>query len=69
MRQFATTPKAEEMRAYRRRLAAQGQHQIIAALPLETIVFLDQFKQRQGLRNRSEALFRLIQQGRKTAQQ
>jgi hypothetical protein len=69
MKHFAITPKAEEMRAYRRRLAAEGQQEIIAALPLETIAFLDQFKQRQGLRNRSQALLQLIEQGRQTAQQ
>jgi hypothetical protein len=69
MKSFATTPKAEEMRAYRRRLASEGQHQIIAALPRETVAFLDEFKQRQGLRNRSQALLHLIEQGRQTAQQ
>ena len=37
---IATTPHAEDMRAYRRRLAAQGQHQFIAALPRETVAFL-----------------------------
>jgi hypothetical protein len=57
------------MRAYRRRLVAQGQHQIIAALPRETVAFLDEFKQRLGLRNRSQALLQLIEQGRQTAQQ
>jgi hypothetical protein len=69
MKSFATTPKAAEMRAYRQRLAAEGQHQIIAALPRETVNFLDEFKQRQGLRNRSQALLQLIEQGRQTAQQ
>jgi hypothetical protein len=69
MKSFATTPKAEEMRAYRRRLAAEGQHQFIAALPRETVVFLDEFKQRLGLRSRSQALLQLIEQGRQTAQQ
>jgi len=68
MKAFATTPQAEDMRAYRRRLAAQGQHQIVAALPRETIAFLDEFKQRQGLRNRSQALLQLIEQGRQTDQ-
>ncbi len=69
MKSFATTPKAEEMRAYRRRLAEEGQHQFIAALPRETVVFLDEFKQRQGLRSRSQALLQLIEQGRQTARQ
>jgi hypothetical protein len=69
MKGLATTSHAEDMRAYRRRLAAQGQQQIIAALPRETIAFLDEFKQRFGLRNRSQALLQLIEQGRQTAQQ
>lgn len=69
MKSFASTPHAEDMRAYRRRLAAQGQHQFIAALPRETVAFLDEFKQRQGLRSRSQALLQLIEQGRQTAQQ
>ena len=69
MKNFATTPKAQEMRAYRARLAAEGQHQFIAALPRETVAFLDEFKQRQRLRSRSQALLQLIEQGRQTAQQ
>jgi hypothetical protein len=69
MKIFATTPKAQEMRAYRARLAAEGQHQFIAALPRETVAFLDEFKQRQGLRSRSQALLQLIEQGRAAAQQ
>ena len=68
MKAYATTPKAEEMRAYRRRLAAEGLHQFIAALPRETVAYVDQFQQRQGLRSRSEALLQLIEQGRQTAQ-
>ena len=69
MKTFATTPKAQEMRAYRARLSAEGQHQFIAALPRETVAFLDEFKQRQGLRSRSQALLQLIEQGRAAAQQ
>jgi hypothetical protein len=69
MKGLTTTPHAEEMRAYRRRLAAQGQHQFIAALPRETVAFIDEVKQREGLRNRSQALLQLIEQGRQTAQQ
>jgi hypothetical protein len=69
MKSLATTPQAEDMRAYRRRLAAQGQHQFIAALPRDTVTFIDEFKQRQGLRSRSQALLQLIEQGRQTAQQ
>jgi hypothetical protein len=69
MKDLATTPCAKDMRAYRRRLATQGQRQIIAALPSETVAFLDEFKQRFGLRNRSQALLQLIEQGRQATQQ
>ena len=69
MKAFATTPTAEEMRAYRRRLAAEGPHQFIAALPRETVAFIDEFKQRRGLRSRSQALLHLIDQRREIAQQ
>jgi hypothetical protein len=40
-------------RAYRRRLAAQGQHQFVVALPRETVALIDKPKRRSGLRNRS----------------
>jgi hypothetical protein len=59
----------DKYRAYRQRLAANGMHQFIAALPRETIAFVDEFQQRRGLRNRSQALLQLIEQGRQTAQQ
>jgi hypothetical protein len=64
MTHFATTPKAEEMRAYRRRLVDAGQHQLIVALPREMVAFLDELKERQGLRNRSQVLIQLIEQRR-----
>ena len=51
-------------RAYRRRLAAQGQHQLVVALPRETVALIDELKERHGLRNRSQVLMQLIQQGR-----
>jgi hypothetical protein len=55
-------------RAYRRRLAARGQHQLVVALPRETVAFLDELKERHGLRNRSQVLMQLIKQGREVAQ-
>jgi hypothetical protein len=69
MKRYATTPKAEEMRAYRRRLIEEGQHQLIVALPNEIVALLDEIKQRQRLRSRSQVLLRLIQRGRGAAQQ
>ena len=63
------TPQAKSMRAYRRRLAAAGQRQFLAALPSETVAFIDEFKQHHGLRSRSQALLQLIERGRAAAQQ
>jgi metal-responsive CopG/Arc/MetJ family transcriptional regulator len=59
----------DKYRAYRRRLTANGMQQFIAALPNETVAMLDELKQRQGLRSRSQALLQLIEQGRQSAQQ
>ena len=56
-------------RAYRRRLAAQGQHQLVVALPREIVALIDELKERHGLRNRSQVLMQLIEQGRESAQQ
>jgi hypothetical protein len=60
---------SEKDRAYRRRLAEAGQHQLIVALPRETVAFLDELKERQGLRNRGQALLQLIEQRREVTQQ
>ena len=60
---------SDKDRAYRRRLAAQGQHQLVVALPRETVALLDELKERQGLRNRSQVLLQLIKQGREVTQQ
>jgi len=60
---------SDKDRAYRRRLAAQGQHQLVVALPRETVAFLDELKQRQGLRNRGQVLEQLIENRRAAAQQ
>lgn len=60
---------AHKHRAYRRRLAQAGLHQLIAALPDEQVAFLDELKQSQGLRNRSEAISLLIERGREVTQQ
>jgi len=59
----------DKYRAYRRRLAAHGMQQFIAALPCETVAMIDEIKQRQGLRSRSQALLQLIEQGREATQQ
>jgi hypothetical protein len=62
-------PLGDRYRAYRRRLVANGRHQLIVDLPRETVAFIDELKERQGLRNRSQVLLRLIEQGREAAQQ
>jgi hypothetical protein len=63
------SPLSERYRAYRRRLVAKGRHQLIVDLPRETVAFIDELKERQGLRNRSEVLLQLIEQGSGGTQQ
>jgi hypothetical protein len=60
---------SDKFRAYRRRLVAKGRLQIIADLPREDIAFLDELKERQGLRNRGQVLEQLIEIGRTVTQQ
>jgi hypothetical protein len=60
---------AEHVRAYRRRIAAAGEQEVLFRLPNETVALIDEFKQRQGLRNRGQALMQLIERGREVAQQ
>ena len=64
MIQRSITNKAEGMRNHRRHLAESGQHQLVVALPKETVAYLDEIKQRQGLRNRDQVLLQLIERGR-----
>ncbi len=63
-----TLPTDDKDRAYRRRLAEKGRRQLIVALPHETVALIDELKQRKGLRNRSQVLQQLIEQGRAAAQ-
>jgi hypothetical protein len=60
---------SQKQRAYRRRIVARGRLQFIADLPRETVAFLDEIKERQGLRNRGQVLEQLIEKGRAAAQQ
>jgi hypothetical protein len=62
-------PLSERYRAYRRRLVAKGRHQLIVDLPRETVAFIDELKERHGLRSRSQVLMQLIEKGREAAQQ
>ena len=58
----------DKHRAYRRRLVAQGNHQIVVALPRDIVALLDEIQQRQGLPNRSQAVLQLIERGRDAVQ-
>jgi hypothetical protein len=64
----AAAAKDKQVR-YRRRLREAGGLEVLVQLPRETVELLDDLKQRGGLRNRSQALLQLIQQGRGHAQQ
>ena len=63
------TRAADNNRAYRQRLRAAGSEGVLLHLPQQTVAMLDAIKERHGLRNRSQALLQLIEQGRATAQQ
>jgi hypothetical protein len=63
------TPAAVHNRLYRERPRAAGGEQVLFQLPREIVALLDGLKERHGLRNHSQALMQLIEQGRATAQQ
>ena len=67
--QTTENANSDRGRAYRRRIAAKGRLQFIADLPREDVAFLDELKQRQGLRNRGQVLEQLIAIGRTVTQQ
>ena len=56
-------------RAYRRRLAAAGEQEVLFRLSNETVAFIDEIKERQGLRNRGQVLEQLIENRRTAAQE
>jgi hypothetical protein len=60
---------AEHVRAYRRRIAAAGEQEVLFKLPNATVALIDELKQRHGLRNRGQALLQLIEQRREVTQQ
>lgn len=69
MRNAARLSSAERNRVYRERLRAAGGEEVLFKLPSEVVVLLDALKERQGLRNRSQALLQLIEQGRAATEQ
>jgi ribbon-helix-helix CopG family protein len=62
-----TAPETRQ-RAYRRRINAIGDQEVMIRLSNETVDLLDQLKKRYGLRNRGQALEQLIEKGRVAAQ-
>jgi hypothetical protein len=71
-----TTETAQ--RAYRRRIVAAGDQEVLFRLSNETIALIDQLKKRHGLRNRGQVLehensarelLKLFEQRREAAQQ
>jgi hypothetical protein len=67
---MANNPRTKQYSAvYRQRIRAAGGAEVLMQLPRETVALLDELKERHGLRSRSQALLKLIEQGRETAQQ
>jgi len=64
-----TSRSTEHTRAYRQRLRAAGSEEVLLQLPRATVAMLDAIKERQGLKNRSQALLQLIEQKGAAAQQ
>jgi hypothetical protein len=64
----STETVTDKDRAYRRRLAADGRHQLVVALPHAMVALIDDIQRRHGLKNRSAALVRLLEQGGEIAQ-
>jgi hypothetical protein len=71
-----TTETAQ--RAYRRRMVAAGEQEVLFRLSNETVALIDDIKARHGLRNRGQVLehehsaremLKLIEQRREAAQQ
>lgn len=66
----ANSPNStERTQAYRQRLRAAGDEEVLLKLPKQTVALLDELKECHGLRNRSQALLQLIDGKGATAQQ
>ena len=59
---------AEKARIYRQRRRDAGVEEVLLQLPGYAVAVLDALKERQGLRNRSQALLQLIEEKGATAQ-
>ena len=60
---------AEKARIHRQRRREAGIEEVLLQLPGYAVEVLDSIKERQGLRNRSQALLQLIEEKGATAQQ
>ena len=68
MPKAASPSTTERSRIYRERLRASGGEEVLVHLPRATIALIDELKERQGLRSRSQVLLQLIEHGRANAQ-
>lgn len=69
MPRTAPLSSAEKARLYRQRRRDAGVEEVLFQLPGHAVALIDALKERQGLRNRSQALLQLIEQKGATAQQ
>jgi hypothetical protein len=53
-----------KQRAYRRRLEAAGEREVLLRLSNHTVALIDAIKERHGLSNRGQVLEHLIEKGR-----
>jgi hypothetical protein len=68
---MSTTKNAvcPRQQAYRRRLAAAGEQEVLFRLSNATLALIDELKERHGLRNRGQVLEQLFVQRREVTQQ
>jgi hypothetical protein len=64
---MATTETPQ--RAYRRRIIAAGEQEVLFRLSNATVALIDDLKERYGLRNRGQVLEQLIEQRGEVTQQ
>jgi hypothetical protein len=69
MPRTAPLSSAEKARLYRQRRRDAGVEEVLFQLPGHAVALIDALKERQGLRNRSQALLQLIEQKGAAAQQ
>ena len=69
MSRTAQMSPAEKARLYRQRRRDAGVEEVLFQLPGHAVAMIDELKQRQGLRNRSQVLLQLIEEKGAIAQQ